>query len=454
MSELIDRIFAAGIVGGGGAGFPAHVKFGGGAQRLILNGAECEPLLHTDRYIMAHAADRVIRAASALRRELGGISCTVALKEAYREETASLRAAIAAVDSEIELYPLHGFYPAGDEQVIVAEVTGRAVPPAGIPLDVGCVVSNVATMLCVCDAMDGKPFTQKILSVNGLVASPGVIRVPVGTSLSDCVRLCGGAVSEEFIAVSGGPMMGKRMTREQFLQAHVTKTTSGILLLPQSGPIARSQNVSVEQMKNRIRSACIHCSYCTQLCPRNLLGHPLEPHKIMQKIAFIDDSTQLLNDPDIRRAALCSECGLCEIYACPMGLQPRRVNAMLKGELSKAGIRYKKGEGQTEISPFRESRRVPAKRVAARLGVLEFYDVDWQDHLLEYTPQSVTISLHQSIGAPSEPIVSDGQYVCRDELIAMCPENKLGANLHASIAGKVTVRTDSIVIDKEEKQNA
>lgn len=449
MSSLIDSIFACGVIGCGGAGFPTHVKLSGGAKRLIVNGAECEPLLRTDRYLMVHHADRIIRAASAVRQELGNVPCTVALKAAYREEIAALQKAIGRIDPEIEILALESFYPAGDEQVLVAEVTGETVPPAGIPLDVGCVVSNAATLFCICDAMEGKPFTQKYLTVNGLVKKPQVICVPVGTSFAECVALCGGPTTEDYIVVSGGPMMGKRMTRAQAAEARVAKTTSGILILSDTGYIANSEKVSVEHMKNRARAACIQCSLCTQLCPRHLLGHPLEPHKIMRKMAISNDLTELLDDPDIRRAALCCECGVCEIYACPMGLQPRKVNALLKSELAKAGIRYPKGEGAEGISPLRDGRRVPTRRAAARAGVLPFYDACGTDDLMTYTPRSVVLSLRQSIGAPSEPVAKDGQHVEVGDLIARCPEGKLGANLHASIAGTVTVRSDCIVIEGE-----
>ncbi|MGI5968038.1 MAG: hypothetical protein ACOX65_14045, partial [Anaerotruncus rubiinfantis] len=185
--SLTDQIFAAGIVGCGGAGFPTHAKLNGDAEWIILNAAECEPLLRTDRYILRHLAGRVIAAASAVRRELGDIRCTVATKSAYRQELTALREAIAQIDPEISIHEMESFYPAGDEQTLVAEVTGQAVPPAGIPLDVGCVVSNVATMLSIADAMEGKPFIWKYLTVSGLVREPSVIHVPVGTSYADCI---------------------------------------------------------------------------------------------------------------------------------------------------------------------------------------------------------------------------------------------------------------------------
>ncbi|RGX55225.1 hypothetical protein DWV16_09600 [Anaerotruncus sp. AF02-27] len=448
--SLTDQIFAAGIVGCGGAGFPTHAKLNGDAEWIILNAAECEPLLRTDRYILRHLAGRVIAAASAVRRELGDIRCTVATKSAYRQELTALREAIAQIDPEISIHEMESFYPAGDEQTLVAEVTGQAVPPAGIPLDVGCVVSNVATMLSIADAMEGKPFIWKYLTVSGLVREPSVIHVPVGTSYADCIALAGGVSDENHIVVCGGPMMGKRMTRTQAADACITKTTSGILLLPDIGPIAAAEKISVEHMKNRARSACIQCSQCTDLCPRHLLGHPIEPHRIMRKLAFAGAFSEILDDPAVQNAALCCECGVCELFACPMSLQPRRVNALIKAELAKAEIRYPKGSGARDISPWRSGRKLPSKRAAARAGVLGFYDVCGTDTLRECIPAQVKIALRQNIGAPAEPVIRDGESVTAGQLIAKCPEGKLGANLHASISGTARIDPGYVTIQEGE----
>ncbi len=447
--SLIDKIAAAGVVGCGGAGFPAHVKLGGKIDHLIINAAECEPLLRTDRYVMVHMATRVIRAAAALRKELGDIPCTVALKEDYKEEIICLQNAIDTIDPGIRLFKMKGFYPAGDEQTMVAEVTGHVVPPAGIPLDVGCAVSNVGTLLCIDDAMAGIPVTHKYLTVTGAVACPTVMKVPIGTPFSECIERAGGTLMEKYFVVSGGPMMGRRMEMKEALGSYVTKTTSGILVLPDDGYIASSSRVSVVHMKSRAKSACIQCSLCTDLCPRHLLGHPIEPHKIMRKLAMAKDFESLLDDPDILQAALCCECGICEIYACPMQLQPRRINAMLKEELAKRGIRYPLGEGQKEMSDWRGSRKIPTKRVAARTGVLPWYASCGTDKLAEFEGSKVTIALRQSAGASAQPVVTDGDRVGCGQLIARCPAGKLGANLHASIGGIVRLNADSITITRE-----
>lgn len=444
MGTLIESVFEAGVVGCGGAGFPTHVKLNCKPEYLLINGVECEPMLRTDRHVMLAHAKELVEAAVSATAQLGNPKCIFALKDSYKDEIGSLNAAIAAAGAKIELCPVGGFYPAGDEQGVVREATGRVVPPAGLPLDVGCVVVNAATLYAVYNATKGVPFVHKYLTVSGAVRSPSVLCVPVGTSFADCIAACGGATEKDNIVVSGGPLMGRRMTAEEAAQEYVGKTTSGILLLPTEQ--AGLQRFSLEQMKNRARASCIQCTYCTELCPRNLLGHPLEPHKIMRKLAYAGDAEAFMNEPECRNALLCCECGVCEIFACPMGLQPRGVNVFLRREFAKRGIRYPKGEGQTFVSEDREYRKTPSRRIAERAGVGAYYSLCKADKCLTLRPKSVFLLLKQGAGAPAQPLVNTGERVREGQLIAKCPEGALGSNLHASMSGVVTVAPDSIRI--------
>lgn len=443
--DILSKIFEAGIVGCGGAGFPTHVKLKANPEYFIINGAECEPLLRTDRYIMINMADKIVAGADAVCDSLHIEKRYIAMKEHYHEETKALKAAIEKAGSKLQIHLMDSFYPAGDEQVMVYEVTGRVVPPAGIPLDVGAVVDNVATVLAIADAIENKPFTYKYLTVTGEVKHPVVLHVPVGTSFARCIELAGGTLTDDYGIVSGGPMMGKYMSKEEGLSSHVTKTTSGILVLSAQSKTVSAHNVNVRHMLNRAKSACIQCSYCTQMCPRHLLGHPLQPHKIMRKMATCTNFTDLLDDKDIRQASICCECGICEVYACPMGLQPRTINGILKQELGKAGIRYQR-QGDTFVPDAnRPYRMAPTHKTAARAGVFKYYDYDIRQ-CIEDCPSEVEIPLKMNIGAPSEPVVSTGERVFAGQLIAKCPDGKLGANICASIDGVVTLTGDSIKI--------
>lgn len=175
------------------------------------------------------------------------------------------------------------------------------------------------------------------------------------------------------------------------------------------------------------------------------MGHPLQPHKIMRKTSLSGSIDGLLSDPEIQNALLCCECGICELYACPMGLQPRKINGMLKRALGQVGVRYPKGEGMETESPVRELRKVPSKKAAAKAGVLKYYDYTITD-LVCAEPKEVRIPLKMHIGAPCEPIIADGEHVTKGQLIGKCPEGALGTNMHASIDGTATVIGNSIRI--------
>lgn len=446
--DLLKQVADAGVIGCGGAGFPTHVKLKGSFEYLIVNGAECEPLLRNDRWLMRNRAEKIIAAMDAVSSQLHIPNAVLALKEHYGSERAALEKAIQKAGSSVRLHLLGGFYPAGDEQTIVYEVTGRVVPPAGIPAAVGAVVCNTATMYSVGLALKGYPFIYKYLTVTGEVNRPVIACVPVGTSVADCIALAGGERSGEHAIVLGGPMMGRPLTVNA-ADAPVTKTTSAILVLPKDGYRARADATDIRAMLNRARSACIQCTTCTQMCPRHMLGHPLEPHRIMRKMATGADVKTLLDDPDVRSAQICCECGVCEVYACPMGLQPRKINAMLKGELGAAGVRYEAKQDAWQASAQREDRKVPTQRLAVRAGVYAYYDYDITE-IAYAAPKRVAIPLKMSAGAAAEPRVTEGMSVREGDLIATIPSGKLGSNVHASIAGTVTEVSDRIVIEKKE----
>lgn len=446
--SLKDKVRDAGVAGCGGAGFPTAVKLGGTYEYLIVNGVECEPLLRTDRYIMRTFADRIVSAVSAVQKELAIPNAVIALKHNYTQEIESLKNAIKAAGASVTIHQLESFYPAGDEQTLVYEVTGRIVPPGGIPGKVGVVVDNVGTMLAIQDALENVPFTWKYLTVNGDVAKPAVLKVPVGTSFKKCLELAGGTLSDQFVLVSGGPAMGRIIKQENLEKEFVTKTTSGILVLPADGYHASYQDMNPIHMLSRARSACIQCSFCTQLCPRALLGHPLKPHKIMRKMAVSADIPSVLDDPEIQEAQLCCECGVCEIYACPMGLQPRRINGLIKRELAKNGIKFNAGDIALASDPERENRKAPSKRLAGRMGLASYYDTDIKT-FIEYQADQVSIPLKMTVGAPCVPCVKKGDKVKAGDVIAQVPDKALGARIHASIDGRVSAVDDKITIIKE-----
>ena len=144
--NLVEKIEAAGVVGCGGAGFPTHRKLSGSFEYLIANGAECEPLLRHDRWLMRNKASEIVQAMDAIGAELNIPNLVVALKGHYHAEAEAIEAAAAKLGSKVRVHRMESFYPAGDEQTMVYEVTGRVVPPAGIPAEVGAVVDNAKSL--------------------------------------------------------------------------------------------------------------------------------------------------------------------------------------------------------------------------------------------------------------------------------------------------------------------
>lgn len=179
--NLIELVKAAGVVGAGGAGFPTHVKLNTKVDCFIVNAAECEPLIETDKYLCRTWAERIVGTVPVIAEAIGASRKVIALKAKYEKEIAALEQAVRTSGSDVEIFRLGYFYPAGDEQTMIQQVTGRCVPERGLPSDVGCVVDNVGTVLNIADALEGKPVTDKYLSVVGEVQRTSLLHVPIGT---------------------------------------------------------------------------------------------------------------------------------------------------------------------------------------------------------------------------------------------------------------------------------
>jgi len=438
--EALKKIKDAGVVGAGGAGFPTHVKVSAKAVYVIVNGAECEPLIKVDQQLMAVYAEKVIEGLETVMKVTGAKYGFIALKNKYKDAISSLDKIING--KQIRLFILDDFYPAGDEQVTVYEVLKRVVPEGGIPSKVGCVVTNVETLINIADAVQGIPVTRTYLTIAGAVPAPATLRIPIGTSVREVIALAGRDDLKGMAVIDGGPMMGKLV--EDFSQP-VTKTTKALLVIPESHPLIQKRVRPFKNIVRQLKSACIQCQRCTDLCPRNLLGHKIEPHKIMRSLNMVKSDADVL-----KMAFFCSECGACEQYACPNMLSPRQVNARIKKELAQGGIRPEPSPGPPVANGIREYRKIPTKRLKIQLGVNDF---DGPAMLLErdYQPQLVKIPLAKHIGKPSIPIVEVGQSVVEDELIACIPDNSLGANVHASISGTVVEISDYIVIESGQR---
>ncbi|MDR1777582.1 MAG: SLBB domain-containing protein [Desulfovibrio sp.] len=442
--EFIEMIRAAGVVGEGGAGFPAHVKYAGTADTVIANGCECEPLLHTDRSHMERNARDIAQALAELRRAVGAGKGIFALKKKQIGVIDKVREACREFDLEMAL--LDDFYPAGDEQILVRELTGRSVPALGIPLQVGCIVANVGTLVSVNAALGGKPVTHKTLTVTGDVRKPGMVRAPVGTSMDECLAAAGGTLTKDPVFILGGPMMGRLVEDEAALKKeYVAKVDGGLIALPRGHYLHHNATQKVEKMRRRAAAACIQCRFCSDLCPRMLIGQPFETHRVMR--VFGADAEMESESGTL--AHLCSGCGVCEHYACPMRLSPRRVNQAVKKALADKKISY---EGSREINERRtqprEYRKIPLARLAARLDITRYMRLETPD-LGTLTPSVTRVPLGRHIGAPAKPVVNVGQKVRCGECIGEIPKKSLGARVHAGMDGVVVSVDDAVTIRGE-----
>lgn len=435
---LLRSIREAGVVGEGGAGFPAHVKYDARVETVIANGCECEPLLFTDQHMMQRHADEIVYALTAVRDAMGASRAIIAIKRKYAEVAERLEAAIAGTG--VELAQLENFYPAGDEHILVNELLGHTIPPLGLPKDVGAVVSNVGTLYSVSRAMKGRPVTHRAVTVTGEVARPSVLTVPVGTAAAECITACGGAVVSDPVYVLGGPMMGRFVDDPcEMARTVITKTGGGLIVLPRGHYLHRMATLTIHEMQKQAAAACIQCRYCTDLCPRHNIGHGFETHRVMRAFGGGVDTAM-----GVLQASMCSECGVCELFACPMRLSPRRINAMFKDKFKEKGLTY---EGPREVvktqSLLNAFRKVPTARLAIKLDLLKYMEIRPEDGG-GFTPGAVRIPLHQHTGAPAVAQVRPGDAVKAGDLIGEIPEGALGARVHASLAGTVT-EVDSAV---------
>jgi len=433
-TENYKRIFEAGVVGAGGAGFPTHVKAGSKVEFVVVNGAECEPLIHKDYELMCNFPSEIVEGVEIMLR-------LTSAKKAYFGIKGKNATAVEKIEGKfsggrIEMCLLGDFYPSGDEYELVYAATKRLIPPAGLPLNVGCVVNNVETFYNISRAVNNKPVTHKFVSIAGAVKNTCSFFVPIGTSLKELIKYAGGAIPDQYGCFISGVMMGK-LTFD--FDEVVTKTTAGIIILPKDHYLIQRLERPLQD-KNRIgKSACDQCSYCTEFCPRYLLGYDVQPHKVMRSLVFTATGKEIWN----QYADLCCSCGLCSLYACPEDLYPREACDQSKAEMRKMGLRYQQ-QKPVRVHPIKEGRRVPLKQLIKRMALSQ-YDFPTPYRESGPKPNEVKIMMQQHTGAPAKPIVRLGENIEEGDLIAEIEEGKFGARIHSSLSGKIIHVSDQFI---------
>jgi Na+-translocating ferredoxin:NAD+ oxidoreductase RnfC subunit len=418
-TQIADAVQRAGVVGAGGGGFPTHVK-----------------LKRSDRTVMVRQPDYVVEGLRAAMKATGASRGVIAVKEHYEDAVEALEKVLPS-DGSVRLHLLENYYPAGDEFLLVYEVTGKVIPEGGIPLHVGVVVSNVVTLIQVAQAVHGKPVTDRTVTLAGEFNEPGIVTVPVGTIYSDLVGLGGGLRVPGAVLIDGGPMMGKIV---QDPEEGIAKTTSGLVALPEEHFIVRMARKPLTQMIKQSRAACCQCFRCSDLCPRNLIGHEIHPHMTMRTIDYDQDEPT----DHVTSAYLCSQCGVCELVACDvMQLSPRRIFAAYRQELLARKIRNPHARSGLAVRGQFENTKVAIPMLMKKLDLVKY------DGALPFagvkSVEKVRIPLDRHTGAPAVPSVKKGEKVRMCDVVAATPADKLGAVYHASMAGTVTGVTEKWV---------
>ncbi len=457
MSQL-DLVQRAGVIGAGGAGFPTHVKLNTKADYVLLNGAECEPLLRVDQQLMATHPEEVLDGLLLAKEITGAAEAVIGVKVSHPEVIETLRETIARKGLPVTVGELTDVYPAGDEQVLIYELTGRIVPETGLPSAVGCVVINAETAYNLAAAANDLPVTEKYVTVGGDVPHPVTLRVPVGTPVETLFEEAGldadtahTLVTEDpgtdgHAVINGGPMMGGLLKPgSNAVDRYVTKKTKGLLVLPAEHPLVQKKQKTMTAAKRFNRSACEQCSMCTDLCPRHLLGHSTVPHKMVRAMAY-----DLPADENVTAAQTCCQCNLCDYFSCPAGINPRMANLYYMTKLREEGIKHTPKTSFT-ADPMRPYRQIPSGRLIARLGLKKYNrPAPLTDEVLSV--DTVAISLHDHVGAPAVPSVSPGEAVKKGQCIADVPEGSLGAPVHASIDGVIESVTDTHIFIRAERR--
>lgn len=460
MKQLfIQKIRDAGVVGAGGAGFPTYIKVNCNANVVIANGAECEPLLAVDKTIMTNSPDKILEGLKTVMQISGAKKAIIYLKkknkkiaenlqqiinmsqEASFSENHNDREVSVQNDLNISIYLADDYYPAGDEQQIVYEVTKKVIPLGGIPLDVSAIVLNVTTLHNISNALAEKSVTNKMVTIVGEVNSPCTVDVPIGTSIKDLVHFAGGIKSteenkEDFVAILGGPLMGK-VTKDW--ETPVTKTLGGVIVLQEKHPLVIRKTNDFKLDIKRAKSVCCQCNYCSQLCPRNLLGQKLEPHKVMRTVGY--NNEKLIEDGT--KVFACCNCGICTYYACNMGLSPSRIVSTIKDGLLTKGVSPPKVD-PIDVNDEREYRKIPISRMVKRIG-LDNYNFDVPFINKDEAVKEVKILLKQNIGISATATVKVGDFVKKGEIIGRTPDEQMGVNVHASIDGYVVDVNDKTI---------
>ena len=296
IEEIRRRINEAGIVGLGGATFPTHVKLaippGKTAEIIVVNGVECEPYLTCDHRIILEKGREILAGTALLMKVLNLDKAFIGI-EINKPDAIKYMSEHIKNFPGIKIQPLQVKYPQGGEKQLIEAITGRRIPSGKIPVDVGVVPFNIASVFAIYEAVNkNKPLIERIITVTGpSVTNPCNLRVRIGTPVENLLNIAGGIPEDTGKIIAGGPMMGRTIVN---IDAPVTKGISGLLLIPEKSSFRKPE------------SNCIRCARCVNACPMGL-----EPY-LLERIS----SRKLYDKAEQEYITDCIECGSCS-FTCP-----------------------------------------------------------------------------------------------------------------------------------------
>lgn len=439
LEELQKIVYNAGIVGAGGAGFPTHRKISDKVEQIVVNAAECEPLMMVDHYILEYHLQELIDTLNLLCEVMDTREAIIGIKGKNmhlldEKIVKSLRG------TKVKIKEIPDIYPAGDEVVLTYETTGKIIPEGAIPVMVGVMVINVETLFNIYKAVNGEtPVVDKYITIGGDVPKDITVKAPVGMKIADLLDAVGYGNTDGKEVVNGGPMMGKLVKLDEDV---VTKTTKGLLIFPKTHSVIQRMKMPVSIAIKRASAACCNCTMCSDMCPRYLLGHSIQVHKTVRAASH----GEVKNVEAFLQNSLCCGCGVCSVIACQQGILPSKVSMEIKGSLGRHGLRRENNIAPEAVRPERASRLVSSNKLIDRLGIRRYVKDKVEKLDVSFNPSKVYIELKQHVGKPAESIVKVGDRVKRGQTVASVPYGDLGTCMHASIDGVVTAVTDRFVV--------
>lgn len=442
--DLCRLVFDAGIVGAGGAGFPTHKKLSKDIKQIVVNAAECEPLMAVDHHILSKHFRALTETLKELSDILGAEEVLIGIK-GKNLHLLDKDVCREIEGTKIKIREIPDIYPAGDEVVLVYETTGKIIPEGSIPLSVGVMVINAETVYNIHNAVvRNENVVRKYVLIGGDVPQDIVVRPPIGMKIRELLEVCSYGDLDGKAVINGGPMMGKLVDPDTDV---VTKTTKGLLILPETHSVVMRRRMPMSITLKRASAACCNCHMCSDMCPRYLLGYNLRVDKALRAASHGEVSSAAA----FTQTALCSGCGLCTAVACQQMLNPQAISTSIKAELSKQGFRRTNNAAPTEVRKERTGRLVPSDVLIDRLGLRKYVKERVFRDDDNFSPERVYIPLSQHVGKPSSPTVAAGDAVKIGDVIAVTDKSALGTTMHASIDGTVTEITDKFVVIERQR---